>query len=122
MENKNCGCGSSENKVVITCSGAADLGCISDQIARRLSLENVCKMSCLALFATCSDEQISNFKNKEIKVIDGCNLDCGKKIMQQRGIEKYDYIRLTDLGYEKGKTLANKENINEIYKKVLLSI
>ncbi len=122
MENKNCGCGSSENKVVITCSGAADLGYISDQIARRLSLENVCKMSCLALFATCSDEQISNFKNKEIKVIDGCNLDCGKKIMQQRGIENYEYIRLTDFGYEKGKTLANKENINEIYKKVLLSI
>lgn len=122
MENKNCGCGSSENKVVITCSGAADLGYISDQIARRLSLENVCKMSCLALFATCSDEQISNFKNKEIRVIDGCNLDCGKKIMQQRGIENYEYIRLTDLGYEKGKTLANNENINEIYKKVLLSI
>jgi uncharacterized metal-binding protein len=79
-------------------------------------------MSCLALFATCSDEQITNFKNKEIKVIDGCNLDCGKKIIEQRGIKNYDYIRLTDLGYEKGKTLSYLGNINEIYKKVLLAI
>ena len=119
METKNCTCGSLENKVVVTCSGAADLGYIADQIARRLSLENVSKMSCLALFATCSNEQIENLKSKEISVIDGCSLDCGKKIMEQRGIENYNYIRLTDYGYIKGKTVANQENLNEIYTKVL---
>jgi len=119
MENKNSTSGSSENKLVVTCSGAADLGYIADQVARRLSLEKVCKMSCLALFATCSDEQIENFKNKEIKVIDGCNLDCGKKVMEQRGIENYDYVRLTDYGYEKGKTVTSIGNIKEIYEKVI---
>jgi len=119
MEAKNCTCGSSENKVVVTCSGAADLGYIADQVARKLSIENVCKMSCLALFATCSDKQIENFKSKEIKVIDGCSLDCGKKVMEQRGIESYDYVRLTDYGYIKGETETNLENLNAIYTKVI---
>ncbi len=122
MEKKSCTCGSSHNKVVITCSGAADLGYIADQVARRMSLESVSKMSCLALFASCSDQQIENFKSKEITVIDGCQLDCGKKIMEQKGIEDYNYVRLTDFGYEKGKTPAEKSTVNEIYQKVVEAI
>ena len=64
MEKKSCSCGSADNQLVVACSGAADLGYIADQVARRMSLENVCKMSCLALFATCADEQIANFKSE----------------------------------------------------------
>ncbi len=75
-------------------------------------------MSCLALFAICSDEQIINFNEKEILVIDGCNEDCGKKVMQNRRIENYSYLRITDLGFEKGKTPTSKETVQHVYDKV----
>ncbi len=116
MESKSCNCGS-DDKLVIACSGAADLGHISDEVARKLSKETNRKMSCMALFATCSNEKIEDFKSNDILVIDGCNLDCGKKIMQQRGIEDYTFLRLTDLGYEKGKTPFEPKTIDAIFKK-----
>ncbi|MDF1547106.1 MAG: putative zinc-binding protein [Bacteroidales bacterium] len=119
MENESCSCENIDNHIVVTCSGAADLGFIADQVARKMALEKVCKMSCLALFATCSDEQIESFKTKNLKVIDGCNEDCAKKVMANRGIENYKYIRLTDLGYVKGKTLTSCMVVNEIYARIV---
>lgn len=47
MENKTCLCGSTEY-VVLSCSGACDLGYITDIVARRLRDNGVRKMSCLA--------------------------------------------------------------------------
>jgi hypothetical protein len=43
--------------------------------------------------------------------------DCGKKIMAIRGITDYNYLRLTDVGYEKGKTHASREIIRAVYQK-----
>ena len=115
MENKTCNCGA--DKMVIACSGAADVGHISDEVARKLSKDTNRKMGCLVLFATCSQEKIEDLKSKDILVIDGCGEDCGKKIMQQRGIDDYTFLRITDLGYEKGKTPLANETIDAIFEK-----
>lgn len=115
-ENKSCLCGSGEY-IVLACSGASDLGYISDQVARKLSRNKVRKMNCLTVVATGTDEKIEEFKTKNILVLDGCNEDCGKKIMAQRGIEDYRYLRLTDLGYEKGKTPTTQETVKAVYEK-----
>lgn len=114
MKNKTCNC-ENDNKIVIACSGAADVGYLSDQVARKLSKSNNRKMSCMALFASCSNKKIDEFKAKDILVIDGCSADCGKKIMENRNIENYNYLRITDLGFEKGKTPASQENIQYIF-------
>ena len=119
MENKSCTCGGGD-KIVIACSGAADLGHISDMLARKLSSNDIRKMSCMALFAAGNDELIEKFKSQDILVIDGCSVDCGKKIMDKRGFEDYEYLRLTDLGYIKGETPATEENVKAIYEKAEL--
>ena len=64
-----------------------------------------------------NDELIEDFKSKNILVIDGCNVDCGKKVMQKRGIDNYEYLRITDLGYEKGKTPFTPEALDVIFEK-----
>lgn len=115
-EKKNCLCGAGEY-IVLSCSGASDLGYIADQVARKLSRNNVRKMNCLTVAATGDNEKIEAFKKKNILIIDGCNEDCGKKIMAMRGIEDYRYLRLTDLGYEKGNTPTSREIINAVYEK-----
>lgn len=113
---KPCSCCSDDN-LVIACSGAADVGYLSDQVARRLSRNKVMKMSCLALVASCPDEKINEFKQNNFLVIDGCSEDCAKKIMKQKGISDYNYLRITDLGYEKGKTPTDQKTVKAIYEK-----
>lgn len=120
MKNVNCDCSQKENKnMVVACSGAADVGYISDRVGRMLSISNHCKMSCLALFASCSERKIENLKNNNIVVIDGCNENCGKKIMDARGIGEYKWLRLSDLGYEKGKTQFSSKLIETIHNEAL---
>jgi len=111
-----CGCGVDEY-MVLACSGSSDVGYIADQVARMLSKKKVRKMNCLTVAATGTSEKIEEFKKCNILVIDGCTEDCGKKIMAMRGITDYRYLRLTDLGCEKGKTLTSKAIIKAIYEK-----
>jgi len=111
-----CGCGVREY-MVLSCSGSSDVGYIADQVARMLSKNKVRKMNCLTVAATGTEEKINEFKKCSILVIDGCNEDCGKKIMAMRGISNYKYLRLTDLGYVKYKTPVTHEIIKEVYEK-----
>lgn len=112
---KKCLCGEGEY-VVMSCSGASDLGEISDIIARKLSKNGVRKMSCLALVGAGIQTSINSFKTKNLLVIDGCPIDCGKRMMKNHQFENFVHLRLTDLGYEKGKTPAVEETVNEVYK------
>jgi len=117
MENKNCSCScsNSEEMVVLACSGACDLGEITDLLARKLRNNNIRNMKCLAMVAADSKPLIDSLKAANTLLLDGCPVDCGKKIMEKAGITNYHYLRLTDLGYVKGKTPANQTTIDKIF-------
>jgi uncharacterized metal-binding protein len=118
MEEKkdNCLCGAGEY-IVMACSGASDVGQISDLVARKLRDNGVRKMNCLAVVGAGIEKSIESFKTKELLIIDGCPIDCGKKIMDMHGFTNYKYLRLTDLGLVKGKTSITEENIQKVYEK-----
>lgn len=120
---KNSGCrnGSIENCTVFACSGAADLGHASDLVARELHIHKVRNMKCLAFVSAGITEMIDSVRNSNILIIDGCDLDCGKKTFEKNGLNKFAHLRLTDLGYKKGKTPPSPEVINEIYEQAILS-
>jgi uncharacterized metal-binding protein len=111
---EKCLCGASEH-IVLSCSGASDVGQISDLVARKLSKEGVRKMNCLAVVGAGIDKSIRDFKTKNILVIDGCPVDCGKRILEKNGISNANYLRLNDLGFKKGKTEVNQEYVNKVY-------
>lgn len=110
---KNCLCGSSEY-ISFSCSGASDLGQVSDLVARKLRDDGTRKMNCLAMVAAAYQKSIDDFKTMNILAIDGCPLDCAKKILVRNGITEFAHLRLTDLGYEKGKTGTSPEIVNAI--------
>lgn len=119
METKEptaCLCGTSEYNVV-SCSGASDLGQLSDVIARRLRDNKVRKMNCLTLIAIDDQHLIDDFKKANVLAIDGCPRDCAKKILEKAGIENFNHLRITDLGYKKGETALAENVINEVYEK-----
>lgn len=113
-----CICGSSEN-MVLACSGACDLGLVTDRVARKLRDNNVRKMNCLAVVGAGIEKSIEDFKTKNILMLDGCTIDCGKRILDKEGFKDYNYIRITDFGYKKGETPVTDEVINAVYEKVV---
>ena len=110
---KSCTCNG--NRLIFACSGAADVGELTDRVARELKNQGVGKMYCLAGVGGNVEQYLTTTKEADaILAIDGCQVACAKKVLDNAGITKYDYIQITGLGYEKGKTPVTPENINAV--------
>jgi len=105
---------SAGQKVVLACSGASDVGHITDLIARKMKDKGIRKMSCLALIGAGIEDSILDLKKKSIMVIDGCSTECGKSILNRNGFDDFEHINITDLGFNKGETPVTKENVQLI--------
>jgi len=110
----SCGCGAAP-KLIFACSGAADVGHISDLAARKLTAEGAGKMLCLAgIGGRVSGIMATTEAAKSILVIDGCPLDCARKTLEGAGFTEFTHERLSDLGMEKGKTSATPEHVDKV--------
>ena len=112
------------SKLIFSCSGAADVGEISDRIARKLTKEGVGKMFYLAGVGGRVEPIMATTKAAtKILAIDGCSMDCVKRCLQQAGFDSFQHLCITDIGMEKGKTDVTEQNIREAAQKasVLLS-
>ena len=111
-------CCSGGPTLIFACSGAADVGEVSDRAARKLTKEGAGAMFCLAgLGGRVEPIMKKTASASKILAIDGCNLDCAKMCLKQAGFNDFLHLRVTDLGMEKGKSPANEENINKIVAK-----
>lgn len=112
-EKKPCACGEAP-KLIFSCSGAADVGHLSDLAARKLTSEGYGKMFCLSGIGGNVSGIIKTTESaSKILVIDGCGIDCAKKTLEEKGFKDFEFIRITDLGFEKGKTKVNDESVSK---------
>jgi uncharacterized metal-binding protein len=112
-DDKNCECASAP-KLIFACSGASDVGAIADQAGRKLASEGVGKFYCLArIGGRVSGIMASTEAASDILVIEGCNLDCARRVMELAGFKKFKYLRVTDLGMKKGVSPATAERVAE---------
>lgn len=112
--NQGCECKSAPT-LIFPCSGAADVGEISDRVARKLTLDGAGKMFCLAGLGGHVESFINNTNAAgKILVIDGCPVDCAKKTLEHADFSDFLHFRVTDLGLVKGISPATNENINRI--------
>lgn len=114
MSDKNaCACGAAP-KLIFACSGAADVGAVADQAARKLTKDGVGKMFCLAgVGGRVSGIMATTESAARILAIDGCPLNCVKNCLEQAGFTKYEHLQLADLGMEKGKTPPTPETVTK---------
>lgn len=104
--------------LIFPCSGAADVGEISDRAARSMTARGHGKMFCLAGIGGNISGMIASARGADrVLVIDGCGVDCAKKTMEERGIDDYVHFRVTDLGMEKSKSPATQERIESVVQK-----
>ncbi len=98
--------------LVFACSGAADTAQITDLAARRLSAEGRGQMFCLAgIGGRVSPIMKRTAAASKIVVIDGCELDCARKTLEEGGFSEFDHLRVTDLGMKKGQSPATDEKV-----------
>ena len=99
-------------KLIFSCSGAADLGGVTDQAARRLTQQGTGQMFCLAGIGGGVEPILVKTKSaSQLLALDGCPLDCVRLCLEKAGIADIKHLRVTDLGYEKGKTGISDEAI-----------
>ncbi len=113
-ESPGCACDAAPT-LIFACSGAADVGRLTDLAARELTAEGVGKMFCLAgIGGRVSGIVESTRSARAILAIDGCPLDCAKKTLEGAGFTEFQAVRLSDLGLEKGKTPVNAETVAQV--------
>lgn len=98
--------------LIFACSGAADVGGVADQAARKLGAEGVGKMFCLSAIGGGINSYLeSTDKAGAILAIDGCGIECAKHTLEEAGFMEFHHLRLADLGLAKGKTGITAEAI-----------
>ena len=99
-------CGSDKKKTVLfyACSGGANVAEIADKAARELMFAGQGTMFCLAGLGAGIQGMIQTARDADVNlVVDGCPMDCAKKVFEKAGVTNFAYVKVTDLGIEKVK-------------------
>ena len=114
-----CQC-STAPKLIFPCSGASDVGEISDRAARRLTKEGKGKMYCLAGVGGRVPDILANIPlAQKILAIDGCAAECAKHTLLQAGFKNFQHLQLKTVGLEKGQSPPTFENIQTAVNKAI---
>lgn len=100
---EECNCQSGGKTILIySCSGAANVAEVADRACRQLASEGTVSMFCLAGLGADIPAMVQAARDADLNVIlDGCQVDCAKRVFDRHGISNYKQIRVTDLGIDK---------------------
>jgi len=105
-------------KLIFACSGAVDVGEISDRAARKMDKDGSGKMFCMAgIGGRVGGIMKTTESARKILAIDGCPLNCAKNSLEKAGFDEFECLQLSDLGMEKGKSPPTEENISTVAEK-----
>ncbi len=97
-------CNGSRQVMILACSGASNVGQLSNRAAVELTQEGIGQMFCLAGIGGLLGGFVQSAKDTETMVVmDGCAVGCAKAIFNNAGIPLKNHLVLTDLGIEKNK-------------------
>jgi uncharacterized metal-binding protein len=118
-DNKKCSC-SGGPKLIFACSGAADVGEITDKAARQLTKNGIGKMYCTAgIGGRASGIMKTTESADKILAIDGCPLSCAKNTLEKAGFSKFKHLQLAELGLQKCASPVSEENIDKVVAKAV---
>jgi len=106
-------------KLVFACSGAADVGAITDQAARKVTAGGKGKMFCMAgIGGRVSGIMKTTEAASKIVAVDGCPLNCVKNSLEQAGFRAFAHVQLAEMGMEKGKSPLSDDKVAAVAAKI----
>lgn len=126
-EQCTCECGNKNPKTILlyACSGGANVAEASDAACRQLMGEGVGSMFCLAGIGAGIQQLVEQARNADLNlVVDGCPMDCARKVFEQAGLSNVRFLRVTDFGLVKKPkgTRATADEIQTIIEKIKLDL
>ena len=101
---ESCGDMKGKNVLLYACSGGANVAEIADRAARELMFAGRGSMFCLAGLGAGIEGMVQTARDADLNVvIDGCPMDCAKRIFDKAGVTNCTQFKVTDLGIEKQK-------------------
>ena len=117
----DCCCGGTRKKTVLlyACSGGANVAEVADKAARQLMFQGAGSMFCLAGLGAGIPGMVQTAKDADLNIVlEGCPMDCAKKVFDKAGLTNYVQIKVTDLGIEKVKGIrATDEQVAKLVAK-----
>lgn len=103
-ETPSCTCGQNEKKrIIFPCAGQANTGQITNLAAIQLTEEGYGSIACASLLAIGSEGLVKNARTvDEVLVLDGCPMECARKIAEAQGVPIAQHLVMTELGITKG--------------------
>jgi uncharacterized metal-binding protein len=117
-----CGASPTTKKVLLyACSGGANVAEASDAACRQLMNEGLGSMFCLAGLGAGIESMVQQARDADLNVvIDGCSMDCARKIFDKLELSNACFVRATELGLMKKPkgTRSTDEEVQTIVKHV----
>ncbi len=102
-------------KLIFPCSGASDVGGLTDRAARQMTLDLTGKMFCLAGIGGRVEGIMEKTQGAaRVLVIDGCDEECARRTMELAGFKDFQYLKLGMMGFKKGETRVTAARIREV--------
>ena len=97
----SCGCGSS-GTMLYPCAGGSNVGQVTNEAAKRISVMGEGKFACLAGVGAGTKSFVDSAKAaRKVVAIDGCSSHCAKKTLERAGVTPTVHVVVTDLGVKK---------------------
>lgn len=108
------------NSILLACSGASNVGQLSNQAVIELTKEGFGKFFCLAGIGAHLNSFVQSAKsNPEAIVIDGCPVGCARRVVEHAEIPIGKYLVVTKLGIGKNYILeVKKEDVEKVKRAV----
>ena len=108
-------CSSNQKTMIVACSGASNVGQISNQAAVELTREGFGKMFCLAAVGAHINNFVFSAQNVDnLVAIDGCPVGCAMRLLEHAEVPVSNYLVVQNLGIE--KSAGNVFSSNEVEK------
>ncbi|HOW15485.1 putative zinc-binding protein [Methanosarcina sp.] len=119
-EETKCSCGSA-NVALFPCTGAANVGQISNKIAIALEEQGIGNLMCtVGIGARAPGLMKSAEASDRIITIDGCPVNCATKTLELAGFKVDRQIVISELGVKKTRDRNPKdEEVAEVLEKVM---
>lgn len=120
LEEKDICCFRPEKKtLILSCAGGSNVGQISNAIMVELNKRGIGNAYCLAGIGGDLTGFVESAKFADTILIDGCQVGCGRKVLERHGIIPTKYYIVTELGIEKNHSF---DNIKEETEAALIKI
>jgi uncharacterized metal-binding protein len=107
-------------QLVFVCSGAADVGELTDRAARKLRSDGLAAMSCLAsVGARDADIMFNTDLAERVLLIDGCPNACARRTFEQAGLPRFVHFDLSEVNLLKGRSPVTAQAIQRVVDKAV---